>query len=96
MCLNSGKQWHLIVSCHSFLDGYELVAENKTCYGSKTHLGNFTLVSECASSCKSTSSMFIVSKSGHCFCELTATHHGTCNTMDNNDYSLYKFDNSGK
>ena len=94
------KQWHSIVSCHSFLDEYDLVAENKECDGSEIKSGNFASVSECASSCKSASSMFIfridTCSLCDCYCETNATNDGTCHMKDIFGYSLYKFDNSGK
>ena len=90
------KQFHLIVVCHSFLDGYELVAENKECDGSEIKSGSFDSVSECSSSCKSLSSMFIFHSTGSCYCETSATNHGTCNMKDLQHYNLYMIDDSGK
>ena len=85
------KQWHLVVSCHSFLDGYELVAHNKECDGSEIRSGSFGSVSECYNSCKSLASMFIFPSSvGSCYCETSATNDGTCNMKDIYGYGLYK------
>ena len=91
------KQWHLVVSCHSFLDGYELVAENKRCDGSNIKSGTFDSVSECSDSCKSLSSMFIfASPGGDCYCETSATNDGICNMKDFGGFWLYKTHNFGK
>ena len=84
-------------------EGFELVAEKNECSGSEILTGFFASISECASSCKNTASMFIFGTNDFgnpkcdgaglcaCNCETSAADGGTCHIITQTGYRLYKF-----
>lgn len=83
-------------SCAWNKEEYELVAENRECFGNEFPTGNSPSVSMCASSCKSISSMFIFAnreEDKRCICETIATNDGSCNMANIDGFNLYKFTN---
>ena len=86
---------------------FEVVAEKSECGGSEIMTGKFASISECASSCENTASMFIFGTNDFgnpkcdyvingarlcaCFCETSATDSGTCTIITQTGYRLYKF-----
>lgn len=81
--------------------------ERKECGGTETDVGSKKTLSECAKSCRGTSSMFIYgtndfgdpkctnSEGCSCYCEISS-RGGECNKVDHNGYRLYKYKNVDK
>ena len=105
------QQLDFMFPCHLCLEEYELVAERKECAGAGINGGNLASISECASSCRNTASMFIFGTNDYeaprcngnygdglcaCWCEPSATNNGYCDMVTTDGYRLYKFASSGR
>ena len=84
-----------------------MVGEKEECDGAKYEDKRYRTLSDCASQCKGVSSMFAFGTAEfgdsqclgdatcRCLCETSATKEGTCTTINNDGYRLYKFLQTG-
>ena len=91
---------------HEFLE-WSLVGEEEECGDDEIYVGRKETIGGCATACHGRSSMFIFGTNDFgedrcngdgctCFCESSAENNGTCSTMLNKGYRLYRFDTSSK
>ena len=83
--------------CNLHFTDWVLVAEKKTCNRPGKSIGNLN-INSCADKCKGIASMFKFHRHDDCptgvcacFCEISAKPDGTCNTLQNRYYNLYKY-----
>ena len=80
-----------------------MVKEKIECSGLQSYMGKKSKIEVCARYCLGKASMFIFGTNDFgenrcetnagcdCYCETSAAMDGTCNTIDNIGYRLYKF-----
>ena len=84
-----------------------MVAEKEKCKGQEIHVGRVKSIDHCANECRQKSSMFVFGTNDYgknvcnnqgceCFCETGAKADGTCKTVKNNGYRLYRSTDMGK
>ena len=80
--------------------GFVLVTEGKECSGREILKGRFHTLAECATICKSVSTMFVYGRQGNngchkdgcaCYCELDANEDMTCHEKDHPEFNLYRY-----
>ena len=74
---------------------WELYAEGKSCQNYGNYKGRLNSVDSCGSICKGVASMFMLThgygKSMKCWCVRGATGQGTCTTITNHGYDLFRY-----
>ena len=91
---------------HGFLE-WSLVGEEEECDDDEIYVGRKETVDGCVTACFGRSSMFIFGTNDFggdrcngngckCFCESSAENNGTCGTVTNKGYRLYRFGTSSK
>ena len=86
---------------------WSLVAKTKECRGEEISKYNRDSIEECAMACNGASSMFAFGTNDFgtarcyadgctCLCETGAREDGTCDTIENKGYHLYRFGTSSK
>ena len=84
-----------------------MVAEHTQCKGTENNEGKMNSIDECANACRKKSSMFVFGTNDYgkngcnnqgceCYCETGAKADGTCKTVKNNGYRLYRSTDMGK
>ena len=89
---------------------YTLAAKRKHCVGSEVKMGYQYSLEDCAKACFNVSSMFIygtndfnyypprcsVAQDGClCYCQISASEEGSCDTKAHMGYKLYRYANKG-